>query len=208
MLHIEAIEPETLVLLRNIQSIPAFEHFRLVGGTALALQFGHRKSIDLDFFGDTKFETINFEAELNKVGEVQNLMARRSIRSYSINDIKVDFVEYPYPWIGEKLIIDGVIMADLKDISAMKMAAITNRGAKKDFFDLNFLLDHLSLESMVNNYSQKYHDSSEFLLYKSLNYFEEAEEDDDPDSLDNITWHQVKNRIRSEHKKYMDNLNL
>lgn len=206
MLHLETVEPATLVLLKNIQKNPAFEHFRLVGGTALALQFGHRKSIDLDFFGDINFDTINFEAELKNAGAVQNLMARRSIRTYSIDGVKVDFVQYPYPWIGGKVIEDGVTMADLKDISAMKMAAITNRGAKKDFFDLYLLLDHLALREMVNNYMQKYNDASEFLLYKSLNYFEEAEEDDDPEILNNTSWDQVKDRIRTVHKTYMDKL--
>ncbi len=206
MLHLETVEPATLVLLKNIQTNPAFEHFRLVGGTALALQFGHRKSIDLDFFGDIDFDTINFEAELIKAGEVQNLMARRSIRTYSISGVKVDFVQYPYPWIGEKVIEDGVTMADLKDISAMKMAAITNRGAKKDFFDLYLLLDHLSLKEMVNNYVKKYHNASVFLLYKSLNYFEEAEDDDNPEILNNTSWDQVKDRITADYKTYMDQL--
>lgn len=206
MLHFETVEPATLVLLKEIQANPAFEHFRLVGGTALALQFGHRKSIDLDFFGEINFESINFEAELTKVGEVKNLTARRSIRTYAINGVKVDFVQYPYPWIGEKITFDGVTMADLRDISAMKMAAITNRGARKDFFDLYLLLEHLSLKEMVSNYTQKYHDGSEFLLYKSLNYFEEAEHDDDPEILNNTSWEQVKDRIGVEHKAYMDNL--
>ena len=135
-------------------------------------------------------------------------MGRRSIRTYSINGIKVDFVQYPYPWIGEKITEDGVTMADLKDISAMKMAAITNRGAKKDFFDLHLLFDHFSLKEIVSNYLKKYHDASVFLLYKSLSYFEEAEEDDDPEVLNNTTWDQIKDRIRAEHKAYMDELEL
>jgi hypothetical protein len=88
----------------------------------------------------------------------------------------------------------------------MKMAAITNRGAKKDFFDLNLLLDHLSLKQMITNYQKKYADGSLFLLYKSLSYFEEAEEDDDPEILNEVSWPQVKTRIAKEHKKYMDEL--
>jgi len=92
-------------------------------------------------------------------------------------------------------------MATDKDIAAMKLSAITNRGTKKDFIDLYYLLKHYSLEQMVSFYTTKYGESSVFMVLKSLTYFDDAELDVSPNVLDRtINWSTIKNTITNEVK--------
>ena len=92
MLHFETIEPATLELLRSIQTIPELDQTRLVGGTSLALQLGHRKSVDLDFFGHMPYDTNALLAMLKPLGEVTVLKDSTNIHIFLVNGIKVDFV--------------------------------------------------------------------------------------------------------------------
>lgn len=191
MLHFETIAPPTLELLKKLQHIRELNHTLLVGGTALALQFGHRKSIDIDLFGNIP-DLIDIPQYLDSTGKVTLLKQSKHIHSYTINSVKVDIVNYPYPWISEPIMIDGTRIAGLKDICAMKLAAITGRGSKKDFIDIYFLLQHFTLNEMLSFYSQKYVDGSTFLVLKSLAYFDDAEIDPDPSMLIKVDWDTIK----------------
>jgi predicted nucleotidyltransferase component of viral defense system len=145
MLHYNTINSATLELLRQLQAIPAFSKLRLVGGTSLALQIGHRTSIDLDLFGYLDADEFVVTNALNKIGDVTILKRSENINIYIINGIKVDIVNYPYSWLLDTLVEDNLKLARIEDIAAMKLAAITNRGTKKDFIDLFFLLKQYSL---------------------------------------------------------------
>ncbi len=120
MLHLETLAGETLDLLKGIQAFQLGD-MRLVGGTALALQYGHRQSIDLEFFGtlpDDSFE--NIYKALQTLGSAELMKRSKSILVFSINGVKVDFVEYShYPWIADPVLDEGVLMASDKDIAAM-----------------------------------------------------------------------------------------
>lgn len=203
MLHLEAIDAETYDLLKYLQRFKPFKEMRLVGGTSLALQIGHRKSIDIDLFGNYNASAKDIENYLEKYGEVKVIRNTAAIKIYFINNIKVDVVKYKYPWISDRLSEDGVILSSLKDISAMKLSAITGRGSKKDFIDLYFLLSHFSLEEMMKFHEEKYSDGSTFLVTKSLSYFADAEDDDMPTMFENTTWEEVKEKISEEHGKYV-----
>ncbi|MFA7232362.1 MAG: nucleotidyl transferase AbiEii/AbiGii toxin family protein [Victivallaceae bacterium] len=138
MLHYKTIDTETLELLKRIQNLPVFANLRLVGGTSLALQIGHRKSIDLDLFGKIESDEFSVAGALNNTGQVTVLKKSKNINIYTINGIKVDIVNYPYPWLKDTLVEDNLKLANIEDIAAMKLAAITNRGTKKNFVDLFF----------------------------------------------------------------------
>lgn len=198
MLHLETIHPDTLTLLKRIQSLEEFSGTRLVGGTALALQLGHRKSIDLDFFGkfDTSLEEVT--AILSEFSVVRPISSSKMMRFLVVNDIKVDIVSYPYEWIDDPVLDNGIILAGIKDIAAMKLSAITNRGTKKDFIDYYFLLKHFSLENLIDLYRQKYTDAQLFTSIKSLTYFEDAEGDPMPDMIFPVDWNDVKTTIGLE----------
>jgi hypothetical protein len=202
MLYYKTIDPPTLELLTQMLKIPEFKDLRLAGGTALALQIGHRKSIDLDFFGQLKIDEYMFSHVLKQFNEVKLLNQTENIKIYLINGIKTDFVNYSYDWIDQP-VTDGCLrLAGLMDIAAMKLAAITGRGTKKDFIDIYFLLRNFTLEEMLAFYDRKYPDGSAFLALKSLGYFEDAEAEQNPVMLEGVEWDEVKNRINKDLKAY------
>ncbi len=198
MLHLETIEPKTLELLRKLQSMAVFKDTRLVGGTALALQFGHRKSIDLDIFGRIMVEPEEIQETCKEVGRLEISKASKNINIYWIDGIKVDCVNYPYVWLEESVVLDGVRLASIIDIAAMKISAIINRGTKKDFIDLYFLLKKLTLNEILDLYEKKYSDGSKFIAIKSLTFFEDAESDPMPFMFNDVTWEDVKAYIIKE----------
>ena len=201
MLHLETIEPKTLELLRRLQSLSIFEHSRLVGGTALALQLGHRKSIDLDMFGSIEATSEEIQDACRNAGELEISKTSKNINIYWLDGIKVDCVNYPYEWLEECKILDGLRLASVNDIAAMKISAIINRGTKKDFIDLHFLLKEMSLNQILDLYDKKYPDGSRFIAIKSLTYFEDAESDPMPYMFNDVTWDDVKGSIISEVQK-------
>lgn len=196
MLHYETIIPETHSLLEKLSALPVLEDARLVGGTALALQLGHRTSVDLDFFGRINADSEELREILREVGRVEVASVSKNINIFWINGVKVDMVNYPYPWLDLPIVEDGVRLASLNDIAAMKVSAIVNRGTKKDFIDLYTLLQHFALDEILDMYSRKYSDGSLFIVMKSLTYFDDAETDPMPNVLNDTTWETVKDFLR------------
>jgi len=203
MLHFKTIEPATLGLLKSLMELPALRETRLVGGTSLALQIGHRQSIDLDLFGNLIGEEIDLKEQIYSLGEIVIIKNIPNIHIWMVNGIKVDVVRYPFPWIGEMISLDNLRLAGLKDIAAMKLAAVTGRGSKKDFIDIFFLLKRFSLKEMVQWYSEKYKDASLFLVLKSLAYFVDADSDDEPVMVKRIVWKEIKNSIDKEVNQFI-----
>lgn len=204
MLHFSTIDASTLELLEKLMQVPEFENLRLVGGTSLALQLGHRNSVDIDLFGKMSTDYLELNIILTSVGTVSPLKKSPNIFIYLLDEIKVDLVNYPYPWIDEELRVDNLRLASKQDIAAMKLSAITGRGSKKDFIDLYFLLKEFSLDQMLQFYSQKYHDGSEFLVLKSLSYFEDAENDEMPKMFEKVFWSEIKEAINLNLELYFD----
>lgn len=198
MLYYETIDAPTLGLLKQLQQIPAFADLRLAGGTSLALQTGHRKSVDIDLFGIIQDDEYEIAKTLRNLGKVTTIKKSTNIGIYLINDIKTDIVNYTYPWLQNAIIKDGLRLAGEKDIAAMKLAAITGRGTKKDFIDLFFLLKKFTLREMLDLYLQKYNDGSELLVLKSLSYFNDAENDELPVMLQSVDWETIKAHISNQ----------
>lgn len=126
------------------------------------------------------------------------------MRFLIVDGIKIDIVNYNYPWIDEPVIEDGIRLAGIRDIAAMKLSAITNRGTKKDFIDYYFLLQSYSLDELISFYRQKYSDAQLFTSIKSLTYFEDAETDPMPKMLVPIRWEDVKANIIAAVKQYLN----
>jgi hypothetical protein len=198
MLYYTAVDTISLELLKQLLAIPCFSNLYLAGGTSLALQIGHRKSIDLDLFGAV--ETEDIANALNSFGNIQLIKKTSNIQIYIINGVKVDIVNYNYPWI------DVACKAGKKDIAAMKLAAITGRGSRKDFVDLYFFLKEFNLQEMLSFYSKKYHDGSSFLVLKSLTYFNDAELDPQLIMLKKVDWKKVKQTIVNAVDTYLERL--
>ena len=198
MLYLETVESSTLELLKKLQRLPVLEQTRLVGGTALALQLGHRKSIDLDFFGTIDCEAEYLRESIAGIASLTILKESPHIHIYIVDGIKVDIVNYKYPWLDDVVLEQGLRLASVSDIAAMKITAIIGRGTKKYFIDIAFLLHHFSLEEILHFYAAKYNDSSVFMAMKSLAYFDDAEADPMPDMFVNQSWQQLKAYILSK----------
>lgn len=177
--------------------LPVLESFFLGGGTAIALQLGHRKSIDLDLFTAASFNNSTLLGILATNYEISVELEEANMLITTLEGIKVDFVKMGYPIIFPTLLIEGVRMLDLRDIAAMKLKAIAQRGSKKDFFDIYFLLDQMSLETMISMFRQKFKMHEVFHIVKSLTYFEDAEQSANPVVFDkSVTWQKVKTSIK------------
>ena len=202
MLQIGSVESDTLELLKKLQSIHELVDTRLVGGTALAIQLGHRMSVDLDLFGCFDHEIITETLKSESFNEFFVLSDKNFIKHYLINHVKVDIVKYEkYQWLESAVIENNIKMAGLKDIAAMKIGAITNRGSKKDFVDLFFLLNIFNINEILEFYQTKYPDANLMAAILSLTYFEDAEKENMPRMIIHANWEEIKRKIIAVVKK-------
>ena len=192
MLHYETIAPATLALLRGMMNEPLLADTRLVGGTALALQLGHRSSIDLDLFGHFSCDEIELRKILASHGELQVINTSTNVKLFTVNGVKVDIVNYDSPWIDEMVMEDGLRLASVQEIAAMKVRAIVGRGTRKDFVDLYYLLQHFTMKEILDLFFKKYPDVNDFVAIRSLTYFEDAEQAPMPLMHTSDTWNAMK----------------
>ncbi len=211
MLQYRAVYPETLELLNILMQQSNLQQFYLVGGTALALQLGHRISVDLDLFTNSDFETNEVIENLRNELDLQIVM-QKEFNSMIINArkhktqndfVKIDFVKYAYPLLSEIQEFDKIRFLSQDDIIPMKLSAIANRGAKKDFYDIYELLKNYNLPKMLNFFTKKYPEIGQFHILKSLIYFDDAENQFDPISLNNTDWQIVKETIEKQVNEYV-----
>ena len=207
MLQISTVEPATLVILKKLMAIPELADFSLVGGTALSLRYGHRKSVDLDLFALSEFDTDKVIATLEKTfPATYRHISTNSIGIFGyIEDVKIDLVKYHFhPVIAPIVVEDGIRFLSNEDIMAMKINAILRRGVKKDFWDIAELLEHYTMDELVDNYIKKY--PNQMLLIsipRALTYFDDADNSDDPVSLKGQTWSKIKSKIRNKVSEFL-----
>jgi predicted nucleotidyltransferase component of viral defense system len=159
-LQYKTVSKPLLDCLRKLMSDSAFNDFVLVGGTALSLQCGHRVSFDIDLFTSIEYGSMNLEmikSALEKSFPFIDSLEKLNFRNLgymvyignTLSDkIKLDLF-YTENFIAPILQQDGLRLASLQDIAAMKMQAIVNSKRKKDFWDIHELLDHFTLEEMI-----------------------------------------------------------
>ena len=198
MLQYQTVEPATLELLKSLMSKDYLTPFNLVGGTALALQIGHRMSVDLDLFTpDIEFDDTELLDNLSNDFQDFSVRYRRpNAIIMMIQNVKVDFIRFKYPFFKPLHHFDGIRMVDAEDIATMKIDAITGRGKKKDFVDLYYLLQRYDLPHILELYQKKYKHVTLFHVIKSLTYFEDAEADEVEMLDDKVTWAMMKKTIQ------------
>lgn len=207
MLQIETVEPHTFSVLKELMGIPELQEFSLVGGTALSLLYGHRKSVDLDLFSNKPFENEKIiqtlENKFEGAFKYRTTNPRFGIFCF-VDEVKVDIIRHPHPLIRPLQEKVGLRIFSVEDMMAMKVQAILGRGKKKDFWDITELLQHYSVSDFVNFHQEKY--AAQNLLItvpQAITYFADAEEDEDPISLKNQTWDKVKKAIQSKVQEYL-----
>lgn len=172
----------------------------LAGGSALALQIGHRTSIDFDFFIKEEFELKDIITTLNKIGSYQGDQETPRTIVGKFNQVKFSLFHYPYELIDKTTNYLGVNLLSKEDIASMKLVAITDRGTKKDYIDLFCLADIFPIEKMFEYYDQKYHnfEINKITLLKALQYFEDADGSEMPQMIKKISWGEVKKFFKKE----------
>ena len=206
MLHLETVEPKSFSILEDLLKIKELQDFSLVGGTALSLIYGHRISVDLDLFGNVKFENNEvINAIVEKFGSNFNVRSANHFGIFGfIDELKIDIVYFPHPLIRPIIEIDGIRMYSSEDILAMKVQAILGRGKKKDFWDIMELLNHFQVEDFINLHHEKYGTQNLLIsVPKVMIYFDDADESEDPISLKGQTWGLVKKTIQKKVREYL-----
>jgi predicted nucleotidyltransferase component of viral defense system len=187
--------------------LPALNNFGLVGGTALSLLYGHRMSEDLDIFSSAQFENTDIlNALKEKFGTrflAEEKPPRFGIFCY-IDNVKVDIVRHPHTLIRPIVTKEEIRMFSVEDIIAMKVQAVLGRARKKDFWDIAELLQHFTVADFVTLHKEKY--STQNLLItvpQAITFFSDAEESEDPVSLNKQSWDSVKKFISNKVSEYL-----
>jgi len=180
--------------------------FYLAGGTALAIHVGHRTSLDFDFYTKKSFDSKKLMRLLEKKFEKTILLQKdEDTLIVKINDVAVSFFKYTYPLIFP-LVKQGKFpfMASKEDIAAMKIIAISDRGTKRDFIDIYFLLQEFSLKKILGFVKKKYPNFNIYVALRGLTYFVDADKKQTRRLylFYNVFWNKIKIFLIDEVKKY------
>ena len=207
MLHLTTVEPHTFSVLNQLMKMPELQDFSLVGGSALSLLYGHRKSVDLDLFSNKPFENVDIVVALKNRFQDKFIMEEKPPRFgifCFVDEVKIDIIRHPHPLIRPELNIDGLKMFSTEDIIAMKVQAILGRGKKKDFWDVAELLKHFSINDFIKFHKEKYATQNLLITVpQAITYFADAEESEDPISLKKQTWVGVQEFIKLKVSDYL-----
>lgn len=193
------ITPKTKDLLLGLSSIREFDSFHLVGGTALALQIGHRKSEDLDFFTATDFKTSllrNIHYPFKTITAADNL-----IELIVQGDIKLMFMYFGYPLSRRVIVLNKVRLADPVDIGLMKLLAISGRNAKKDIIDLYFIdKEIIVLEKLLEIFMKSYPTDSTNIYDSSMRLLdlEVLSGQPMPEMIRKVDWEEAYNKVKTK----------
>ncbi len=202
MLHRETVSESSLDLLIRLGGRPELGAFALAGGTSLALRFGRRLSVDLVFFQEA-FENEALTEFLKREFAFDRRRSLPTGVAGFVKGVRVDFVKYRYPLVEAFEVRQGARLMSLPDVVAMKLSAVTNRGAKKDFYDLHELIARLGLPKLMAFYQAKFPGTDPMMLARCLTYFEDAETQEDPVSLKGQSWPGVKAGMAAAVRKMM-----
>lgn len=202
-LYYKTVTPLLLKILKELMALPELNDFRLVGGTSLSLQIGHRLSVDIDLFTDVPYQSVDFKAIHELLNskfayvETDGHELTGPGKTYFIGETNKEIVKldlyYTDLFIREINVVDGLRLASVEEIIAMKMDVIQRGGRKKDFWDLHDLIDDYSLQQMLSLHLERYpfsHD--EQLLIANLTNFENADHDFEPNCLKGKYWEIIK----------------
>ena len=216
MLHYKTVNDLLKEGLLQIMAAKEFENFRLVGGTSLSLQIGHRESIDIDLFSDVDYGEIDFEAiekylesNFKYLDHLSNIIPGMG-KSYLVgedkdNTFKLD-IFYTDKFIQPYCLEDTIRMATIEDIIAMKLDVVQRGGRKKDFWDLHELFENYSLTQMLDLHEQRYpysHDRD--LIIQNFTDFSLADDEFNPICFKGKYWEFIKEDIEEIIVKFKSN---
>jgi predicted nucleotidyltransferase component of viral defense system len=199
------ITADMRAVLTEFSRSQAGASFYLAGGTALALQLGHRLSVDLDFFSPTEDIPTLRPALEKALASFRPTLADSAWGNlvYLARDVRVGFYGNGYELVTPLVVTDEARLASIEDIALMKLDALLSRAARKDFYDLYFICQKISLRQILTLAPQKYPSTRDFetQTVKRLTYFENAEQDLDPTLLQSVSWETVKKYFMEQAKE-------
>jgi hypothetical protein len=205
MLYEQTIKKSTLELLKKLMNDLSFQNFVLAGGTALALQIGHRISIDLNLFTNLPFDETQLADHLRRNYNFElDFISSNTIKG-EINGIQIDCIAHQYPWLEKHNKYGSIRLAGYLDIAAMKLNAISGNGTRmKDFIDIAFLSTRTGLNQMLQAYEQKYK-SNPVMPLKAMSYFNDINFNEPVlmTEIKHLKWHFIEKRIL-EMQKFPD----
>lgn len=199
MLQTQTVEGRTLDLIKTLMRDAELFPFTLVGGTALSLMIGHRKSIDIDLFTTQDFDAHYLATHLSRTYGAEDIKTLNNSLLCFIEEVKVDLIAHKYPVLYPIKVEEGIRMLSLEDIGAMKLNAIYNNGSRlKDFVDIYFLLEKIPLQTITSSFIQKYPDVNIQMAHHSLLYHDDVNKAEKIDYLGkDLSLSQLDVRLRT-----------
>jgi hypothetical protein len=203
--HKEVITAEAENTIKALRRKNVLSPFYLAGGTALALHFGHRTSVDLDFFSQQSFNEEELLQKIQRTREFLLVAKDRETLHTHIKGTKVTFLGYAYPLLYPLDLFLGIQVADPRDIAGMKISAIAGRGTRRDFVDLFIASQQYGLANLMEAFKTKFAEAHYNLIHvlKSLTFFEDAEKEPMPHLLVDISWPEVKQFFAREVPRFL-----
>lgn len=205
-MHKETVTPELLHVLTKLNSIPTLNPFRLVGGTAIALQLGHRQSLDIDLFSNERINWLDLKQALNSAFPDTELSFTEHSALAEIQNIRVEiYDDWSIPFRKEPILKEGLRLAALEDLAAFKLSAITSRREKKDYIDLFFLFEKLDATNLLKQFKLYEPLLSPKSLLFALSEVKEAQKNKSPmpHMLVDVSWAEIEKRIIQVTKEYI-----
>lgn len=200
-MHPKVLGTEGWAVVSKLVSAGRLESWTLAGGTGLALQFGHRRSVDLDFFRTETVDPQVLIGDLSRLGRIEVQSRSAGTLHVMLDGVRLSFLEAQTPFLFPGTPYRGLLIADPRDIAVMKVVAIGGRGSRKDFVDLYFFLrSGGALDTLMELLRRRFAnvDYNEYHLLKSLVFFDDAEAEPMPRMLRRVSWSEVKNTIIAE----------
>lgn len=203
--HWEALTPKTRDAFHACAQLPFIRNFYLAGGTGLALHLGHRFSVDLDFFTDA---ADSVDAKMRRT--LKQKFQKPSLELVHDKDatfvakwqaVGISFFElHEQPLVERTIEVDGIALASLGDIGALKLSAAFSRATRKDLVDLYYILQNLSLEKLFRVAAKKFPHTPSFPVTAlwALAYFDDADKLPMPRMIDKTPWAQMKKFLRKQ----------
>lgn len=211
-MHWNIFDKERLELLKAISENVSITDYYMIGGTALSLQLNLRESFDFDFAVQTEFNNELLIEELKKIGEVEVQQNQKGTCDVILNGVQVSFFYFPNKLIDEFLVpkeMSKLKIANVLDITVMKLVAIGGRGAKKDFFDLYNIIKkcNISIEELAKGLIEKYGENINYVnIIMGLSYFEDAENEILPKTFIEYNWENIKKFFIDFQDKFQNEL--
>jgi hypothetical protein len=210
MVHLNTIDPPLYKVLLDFCQLPELSNFSLVGGTALSLQIGHRKSDDLDFFTDRSFDIVELKTAILQYSQkVVFLNETRNGISFSLpmpgspgDTRKLDIYNWAVKFIRPIIHEEVIRLASLEDIAAFKLDAICHRKEKKDYVDIAILFERFSFGQMLDFYKEKFPMNDKRIVLTQILDTEGLENSVDPVMLIDISPKQAVSRIEAQVKAF------